>query len=246
MEMRKKYHPKGPKAPSSAELEEHLATAHAVHRSWCGHCMRARATWDSRLEVQDMEDGDPTLSMDYFFFGEQEAKETTSLVIVDNVSKMSWATTLDGKTSAYAVSFVLSCLRETGYRRVVLKSDGESSIKALKEEVRPKASGIEVVVRETRTGDKRSNGIAEVGVRETKRQCRTLLSTTEERLGTKLDPSHPLLTWLVRHATFCVLRFRTPYQRLHGRKWNRPLVVFGERIWFGPLDAYCVEGSLQS
>ena len=160
--------PKGPKAPSSAELEEHLATAHAVHRSWCGHCMRARATWDRHLEVQDPEDGDPTLSMDYFFFGEQEAKETTRLVIVDSVSKISWATTLDGKTSASAVSFVLSCLKETGYRRVVLKSDGEPSIKALKEEVRAKASGIEVVVRETRTGDKRSNGTAEVGVREDK------------------------------------------------------------------------------
>ena len=97
--------PKGPKAPSSAELEEHLATAHAVHRSWCGHCMRARATWDRHLEVQDPEDGDPTLSMDYFFFGEQEAKETTRVVIVDSVSKISWATTLDGKTSASAVFF---------------------------------------------------------------------------------------------------------------------------------------------
>ena len=68
-------------------------------------------------------------------------------------------------------------LRGTGYRRVVLKSDGEPSIKALKEEVRSKASGIEVVVRETRTGDKRSNGTAEVAERETKRQCRALLST---------------------------------------------------------------------
>ena len=81
MEMRKKYHqgktksPKGPTAPSSAELEEHLA--HAVHGSWCGHCMRARASWDRQIEVQHPEDGDPTLSMDYFFFGEQEAKGTT-------------------------------------------------------------------------------------------------------------------------------------------------------------------------
>ena len=29
---------------TAQELEEHQATAHAVHRSWCGHCMRARAT----------------------------------------------------------------------------------------------------------------------------------------------------------------------------------------------------------
>ena len=31
-------------APTAQELEEHQATAHAVHRSWWGHCMRARAT----------------------------------------------------------------------------------------------------------------------------------------------------------------------------------------------------------
>jgi hypothetical protein len=34
---------------------------------------------------------------------------------------------------------------------------------------------------------------------------------------------------------------RTPYQKLSGRKWNRPLVRFGERIFFRPLDARKVD-----
>ena len=46
---------------------------------------------------------------------------------------------------------------------------------------------------------------------------------------------------------FCLSRFsikddgRTPYQKLTGRKWNRPLVRFGERIFFRPLDARKVD-----
>ena len=34
---------------------------------------------------------------------------------------------------------------------------------------------------------------------------------------------------------------RTHYQKLSGRKWNRPLVRFGERIFFRPLDARKVD-----
>ena len=50
-----------------------------------------------------------------------------------------------------------------------------------------------------------------------------------------------------RHAAFCLSRFsikedgKTPYEKLNGRKWNRPMVCFGEKIFFRPLDAYRVE-----
>ena len=71
------------------------------------------------------------------------------------------------------------------------------------------------------------------------------MSELEEHLG-KLEDTHPLLTWLSRHAAFCLSRFKiqddgkTPYQRLTGRKWNRPMVTFGEKVYFRPLDAYKV------
>ena len=57
--------------PTAQELDEHLATAHAVHRSWCGHCMRARATYAKHSPVsRDGESEIPIVSIDYFYYGE--------------------------------------------------------------------------------------------------------------------------------------------------------------------------------
>lgn len=162
----------------------------------------------------------------------------------DNRSKMVWATTIPTKgPDTFSVNFILACLNETGYKRLILTSDNEPAILALKNEVKAQAKDLEIIMQESPTGDHSANGSVEVAVRDEKRQARALLSELEENLG-KLEDTHPLLTWLSRHASFCLGRFaiqddgRTPYQRLTGRKWNRPMVTFGERIYFRPLDAY--------
>ena len=52
--------------PTTQELEEHQATAHAVHRSWCGHCMRAWATAARHQTVSHDEESEvPVRSFDY-------------------------------------------------------------------------------------------------------------------------------------------------------------------------------------
>ena len=232
--------------PTAQELEEHLATAHAVHRSWCGHCMRARATYAKHSSVSRDEDSEiPVVSIDYFYYGEKDG-ESTNLQVKDSKSKMTWATTIPTKgPDLFSVNFMLACLNETGYNRLILKSDGEPAIVALKREVKSKAAGIEIILQEAPTGDHSANGAVEVAIRDEKRQSRALLSELEEHFG-KLEDTHPLLTWLSRHAAFCLSRFsiqddgKTPYQRLTGRKWNRPMVTFGEKVYFRPLDSYRV------
>ena len=131
------------------------------------------------------------------------------------------------------MNFLLSCSNETGNRRITLKSDNEAAILALKREVKVQTKDVEIVWQEAPTGDHSANGAVEVAVRDQKRQVRALLSEVEENLG-KLDDTHPILTWLSRHAAFCLSRFsikdggRTPYQKLTGRKLDRPLVSTGE------------------
>ena len=245
MEVERPKVKRGRKDPSREEIEEHLATAHAVHRSWCGHCVRARATLHRHGSNKDPEEEEgalPTIAIDCFWYSE-EKKDTANLHVKDNKSKHVWASAVPQKgVDDYAVNFLINCLKETGYQRLVLKSDNENSIKALKEKVKAEVQGIEVILNDGPTGDKQANGLAEVAVRETKRQSRALFSELEERLG-KIEPSHPLLLWLSRHATFCLSRFKigddgkTPYTRLTGRKWKRPMVQFGERVWFRPLTA---------
>ncbi|CAL1134675.1 unnamed protein product [Cladocopium goreaui] len=75
---------------------------------------------------------------------------------------------------------------------------------------------------------------------EIKRQCRALLSDLEFKLERKVDPGHPLLVWLPRHAAFLLTRYRvgtdgkTAFERTYGRKWRIPLVRFGESILYRP------------
>ena len=62
--------------------------------------------------------------------------------------------------------------------------------------------------------------------------------------GVKIPPSHPLMAWLVRHATWCLNRFcirgdgRTAYYRIKGRPYNGEVVRFGEAVlWKDPDKA---------
>ncbi|CAK9017766.1 Retrovirus-related Pol polyprotein from transposon TNT 1-94 [Durusdinium trenchii] len=69
-------------------------------------------------------------------------------------------------------------------------------------------------------------------------------SALEEKLGKSIPDRHAIWTWLARHACFLISRYRvgpdgrTPYERLKGKRWRRPLVVFGERVHFRPLQSY--------
>ncbi|CAK8992462.1 unnamed protein product [Durusdinium trenchii] len=69
-----------------------------------------------------------------------------------------------------------------GYRRIILKSDNEVSIKALKDSIKA-AAKTELSLEEGKTGDKPSTGSVESAVKETKRQCRAMKSALEEKLG---------------------------------------------------------------
>ena len=80
------------------------------------------------------------------------------------------------------------------------------------------------------------NGSAENAVKQVKGQFRTLKTSTEDRYGCKIDAKSCLIAWIPRHSANLMTRFKqysdgkTAIQRLTGRRWGRPMVVFGERI----------------
>ena len=63
---------RSPTTPTAEEIEEHEALGHAVHRTWCGHCMRARGMVEQHRDVEHRDDAVPTLHMDYFFLNEKD------------------------------------------------------------------------------------------------------------------------------------------------------------------------------
>ena len=241
---------RSPNSPTEQEIEEHEAMGHSIHRSWCGHCIRARGLTEqhvSQPEEELKEKALPTISIDYYFFGattrEQES-ELPGLQVKDSHTGMLWASTVPAKgPDPFAVNFVQGCIEETGYTRIILKSDNEVAIRALKQKVKESAK-VEIVPEESKTGDKQASGSVESAVKETKRQCRAMRSALQERLGKEVSEKHHIFTWLGRHGNFLISRYRigpdgrTPYERLKGKKWRRPMISFGERIWFRPLQSY--------
>ena len=236
---------KSPGDPSPEEIEEHEMMGHSVHRTWCGHCMRSRGLMEKHVQqkAEDKSQSVPTLGIDYFYFGKDE-EGLPHLQVRDGHSGMSWASPVPAKgNDPFAVNFMLGVLDEVGYKRLVLKSDNEPAIKALKSSVKD-SSKVDIILEESKTGDSQSNGLAEVAVRETKRQCRAMKSALQERLSVEVGEKRPILSWMARHGNFLVSRYRigqdgrTGYEKLKGKRWKRPVVTFGERVWFRPLKSY--------
>eukprot|EP00959_Pyramimonas_sp_CCMP1952_P017829 378171-Pyramimonas_sp.AAC.1 len=227
-----------PVQPSREEVEENELQGHVQYRTWCRHCVAARAYGQPHREVveDDPESTEaiPEIVTDYFYMGEEE-KAATHVFIKDRVTSMIGATVLDGKTSTYAAKYFTNFLVELGYRRIILKSDNEPALLKLRREA-VKDMQIEVVPRESPVSDHQANGAAESGVREAKKGIRALKTSTEDRYGRKLAEDHVLLAWLARHVVQTSNRYkvgedgRTPVQRSTGRRWKKPALLFGECI----------------
>ena len=165
--------------------------------------------------------------LDFYFMGE-ESETAPHIVVKDRKSNAYFSTSLDSKTSQYAVAFVAGAIQKLGYKKILMKSDNEPSIKRLKERVSE--------CYEAPVGDSRANGSAENAVKQVKGQFRTLTTSTEDRYGCKIDAKSCLIAWIPRHCANLMTRFKqyldgkTAIQRLTGRRWGRPMVVFGDRI----------------
>ena len=100
--------------------------------------MRARGLQERHpalsQEVKD-ERGIPIISMDYFWMGKDsknsDAKEPEgelpSLQMKDEHTGLTWCSVVPAKgADTYAANFAIRCIEETGYKRVILKSDNEN------------------------------------------------------------------------------------------------------------------------
>ena len=65
----------------------------------------------------------------------------------------------------------------------------------------------EVVPQQTAPGDWKAHGPVENGVKLMKGFVRTAVDALETRLGEKLAPDHPLLTWVVRFVSTMHYRY---------------------------------------
>ena len=123
--------------------------------------------------------------------------------------------------------------------RVVVKSDQEPAIvEVMKEVQRRRESDYGTALDNSRVGDSDSNGTIESMVGLAEGMARVLRFSIEDRIGTKLKMSDPIMPWLVRHAGHVLTRSRirengrTAMQLIKGRRSNTELVPFGESVLF--------------
>ena len=130
-------------------------------------------------------------------------------------------------------------LNQAGCRgtKVVLKSDQEESIIALKKAVAIKRQA-ETVPIESPVLDSRANGAIERTIQVLVAQVRTFRHHLEYRLGKKMSNGSALMSWLTVWAADVLTRYREQtfgkrsYEFTTGHKGAQPIAMFGEKVMF--------------
>ena len=135
----------------------------------------------------------------------------------------------------YAVAELKNDVMCSGFTEVLVRSDHEPSILALKESTATalKLAGVTINVY-----DSQSNGLAESAVNDAKDAVRMNLACLVRRFGQEFTGEHPVLSWLVKYSVAVVNRYRrgpdgkTAYELRKGRRFARALPYFAEKILF--------------
>ena len=194
-----------PMTPSKAEVLQHRLKHHP-YRDWCPHCVRGKGREDRHTGSSQKDEymGIPKLASDYFYIGQrrpigrqerQEAEEeaekdgqTPVIVIKDTRSKAIFAHACPCKgVHGAVVGRIIEDLNSLGYRRVLVRTDGEPAILNLWKKVKEQWWG-EVVKVESATGDHNSNGDAEQAVQKVEDEVRTWLDATNDAIKDRIPP----------------------------------------------------------
>ena len=218
--------------PSKRQIEEHALENHATYRSWCPVCVEAKSTGSkhrARTQQQKEERG-PTIHADFFYMSTDEGS-APFLALKSEVSGRLHAVALETKSPIeYTQKAFARFVEETGHKRVVFMSDSEPALVKLKEETAARLKNVEVIQRTSPVGDHRSNGNAEVAVREIKKQMRTIRIALEQKLGCKLSDTNPI--WHGWHHLQLTLSIATGVIRQARRPLRRSSVESGlGQLW---------------
>ena len=185
----------------------------------------------------------PLLVADYCFMRDNEDEDvTTVLVLRLYPAKAILATVCPSKgVDDYVVSRVAYFIRDSGYSKLVFRSDQEPALRALLNEAFKKASDSQLeqaVPEASAVGESQSNGRAENSVLRIQDLVRTYKCALESRLYARIPCDHPVFFWLVEHAASVCNRYvctedgSTPYQNLHGQRFKGRAVEFGEQVFY--------------
>lgn len=184
----------------------------------------------------------PIVSIDYMFLGCNKDVESGApiLVVKDRDppgTGLMFAYVLEAKgCNSYAVDRLDKTLEGLGHNRIILKSDQEPAIIALKTAVKGRKT-VEIVPEESPAYASSSNGAIESTNKHIQDQIRALKDALESRIGVRLEKDKNIISWLVMHAAEAINRHHIPrargytaFERWKGRTFRREIAEFGEKV----------------
>ena len=228
-----------PSEPTQAEIDEHLASGHVPFRDWCGLCVMGSAQSNPHRKGEKEEQAIPVVSIDYAYMEDKsEDRGMPILVMKDRKSKSIAANVVPEKgVNQYAIKRLAKDIQLLGYQKIILKSDNENAILALKRAViqeRP----CEIIPEESPVSESQSNGEIEATNKVIQGKTRTLRLGIESRYEIKMGREHMVVPWMIKHAAEMVKRLsvgkdgKTAWQRLKGKKFKGELLEFAECVWY--------------
>ena len=131
--------------------------------------------------------------------------------------------------NAGACQLIVAELQRLGYKKVVIKSDGEPSLLRFVDSI-TRGWGGEVIPERSRKGDSQSNGAIERAIQTLTSQIRAMKLGLETNIGATIEDKAPVISWLIEYAAFLLRRYlvgsdgRTAYERWKGRRDRRRLI----------------------
>ena len=92
-----------PSDPTSAEVENHQLTGHAVFRSWCRHCVRGRGREAAHSSTARPEGSLPILSWDYCYLSSKRQSPSISKSSEATVTESQIVRDCEGETPSDSV-----------------------------------------------------------------------------------------------------------------------------------------------
>ena len=241
-----------PMTPSKAQREAHECT-HQPYRSWCPHCVAARRSNSQHRRSSSLQRPLPLLVANYCQLKNTDdgIEDITVLVARLYPARALLATVVDAKgPDGNAVARVANFIRDSGYSRMVYRTDHEASIRSLFEEAfrRSQRQGslynerLEQFTPETSAvREFQSNGKAGNAAQRVEDLVRTYKAALESRIKCKVPIGHPIMRWMAEHPASLYNRYvtnedgATPFEVLHGQRFRCNIAEFGEQcLYFVP------------
>ena len=130
-----------------------------------------------------------------------------------------------------AIRRLSSEVGKLGHPEMVLKSDGEPAIAALKQRVKQERPE-RIILEESPVKESQANGAIENAIRQVQGQIRTMKDCLESRIGIRLTGEETIFPWLVSHAAATINRYHvgqdgnTAYRRWKGKEFRRETAEF--------------------